>query len=282
MILVTGHEGFIGSALMKFLKGKGYKTVGMDKPFLEDSNDSTWQQVVLKHLETWNPDSVFHTGACADTQNHDVNYMMKYNAECTMLISNWCKAKERPMIYSSSAACYGVNGNPNTIYGWSKYLGEQSVIANKQIALRYFNVYGFDESHKGKMASVAYQSYIKHSRGEDVKLFPCTPHRDFVYIKDVVNANYLALLNYNDNRGKYHDVGTGKARKFEDVLDILGLPYKHTSENEIPKGYQFYTESSKYKFLEGWKPYYSLEHGLDTYVRELSSFSSSKHIQSGL
>ena len=280
MILVTGQDGFIGSALMKFLKGKGHKVVGMEKSFLDEPN---WQDAVIRHLNTWNPDSVFHVGACADTQNYDINYMMKYNAECTMIISNWCKQKEVPMIYSSSASCYGTNGvSPNTIYGWSKYLGEKAVVGNKQIALRYFNVYGFDESHKGKMASVAYQSYIKHSRGEEIKLFPCTPHRDFIFVRDVVNANYLSLINYNDNRAGYYDVGTGKARKFEDVLDIMRIDYKYADERDIPKGYQFYTEADKSKFLQGWKPYYTLESGLDTYVRELSSFSSNKHIQSGL
>jgi ADP-L-glycero-D-manno-heptose 6-epimerase len=281
-VLVTGHEGFIGSALMKFFKNKNYFVYGMEKSYLKDKNYSTWQINLLEYLEIIKPDCVFHVGACADTQNYDVNYMMKYNAECTMLISNWCKVKEVPMIYSSSAACYGVDGEPNTIYSWSKYLGEQTVIANKQIALRYFNVYGFDERHKGKMASVAYQSYLKHSRGDVVKLFPSEPKRDFVYIKDVVNANYLALLNYNENRGKFFDVGTGNARKFEDVLNIIGVPYKYTTINEIPSGYQFNTKSSKSKFLKGWKPYYSLEEGLDTYLRELSSFSNNKYIQSVL
>ena len=251
MILVTGQDGFIGSALMKFLKGKGHKVVGMEKSFLDEPN---WQDAVIRHLNTWNPDSVFHVGACADTQNYDINYMMKYNAECTMIISNWCKQKEVPMIYSSSASCYGTNGvSPNTIYGWSKYLGEKAVIGN-----------------------------IKHSRGEEIKLFPCTPHRDFIFVRDVVNANYLALINYNDNRAGYYDVGTGKARKFEDVLDIMRIDYKYADERDIPKGYQFYTEADKSKFLQGWKPYYTLESGLDTYVRELSSFSSNKHIQSGL
>ena len=132
------------------------------------------------------------------------------------------------------------------------------------------------------MASVAYQSYLKHSKGEVVKLFPSEPKRDFVYIKDVLNANYLALLTYNENRGNFFDVGTGNARKFEDVLNIIGVPYKYTSINEIPSGYQFNTKSSKNKFLKGWKPYYSLEEGLDTYVRELSSFSNNKYIQSSL
>jgi ADP-L-glycero-D-manno-heptose 6-epimerase len=276
MILVTGHEGFIGSALSKFLKGKGYKTIGMEKPMLDMSN---WQYVVLKHLETYDPDVVFHVGACADTQNHDVNYMMKYNAECTMLISDWCKRRSRSMIYSSSASCYGIDGSPNTLYGWSKYLGEQSVIANNQVALRYFNVYGHNEDHKHKMASVAYQSYLKQYKGEEVKLFPCFPRRDFIYIKDVVYANYLALKNYRINKGNRYDVGTGVARTFEDVMNIMGLEYNYLNSDEIPQGYQFYTEADKDNFLNGWKPYYSLEEGLDTYIRTLASFSGSKHMQ---
>jgi ADP-L-glycero-D-manno-heptose 6-epimerase len=266
MILVTGHQGFIGSALIRFLKAKGYEVIGMEKEYLDGAN---WQVVVLRYLETLNLKAVFHVGGCADTQNFDVNYMMKYNVECTMLISNWCKSKGIPMIYSSSASCYGVDGTPNTLYGWSKYLGEQIVIENNQIALRYFNVYGFDESRKGVMSSIAYQSYIKHSQGEDVSLFPCKPNRDFIFIRDVVNANYLALLNYKENRGKYYDVGTGNSRTFEDVLNILGVPYTYMDESNIPKGYQFNTQTNKDKLLYGWKPYYSLEQGLDIYVRQL-------------
>lgn len=267
MILITGHEGFIGSALTKFLKSKGYKTIGMEKSLLDVSN---WQEVVFTYLETYEPDVVFHIGACADTQNFDVNYMLKYNTECTTLISNWCKRRDRPMIYSSSASCYGTSGSPNTLYGWSKYLGEQSVVSNKQVALRYFNVYGHNESHKGTMASIAYQSYLKHSRGEDFRLFPCSPYRDFIFIKDVVNANYLALLNYRKNCGTYYDVGTGVSRTFEDVLDLIGVKYTYLGKHQIPENYQFNTKANKDKFLKGWKPYYSLEQGLDTYLRQLN------------
>jgi ADP-L-glycero-D-manno-heptose 6-epimerase len=268
MILVTGHEGFIGNALTKFLKGKGFEVMGMEKEYLAKRN---WQVIILRYLETLRPKAVFHVGGCADTQNYDVNYMMKHNVECTMLISNWCERSNIPMIYSSSASCYGVDDAPNTLYGWSKYLGEQIVIQNNQVALRYFNVYGFDESKKGVMSSIAYQSYMKHSIGETFKLFPCSPKRDFIFIKDVVNANYLGLMNYNENRGRYFDVGTGNSRTFEDILDIVGAKYTYLEEDKIPKNYQFNTQANKDKFLYGWKPYYSLEQGLDTYLRQLDN-----------
>jgi ADP-L-glycero-D-manno-heptose 6-epimerase len=212
------------------------------------------------------PEVIFHVGACSDTLEKDVNYMMTRNFEFTKILSEFCFVNQVKMIYSSSAANYGTNGlYPSNLYGWSKYVAEQMVIQNGGIALRYFNVYGPGEEHKGKMASVALQMINKVKNGEDVKLFPGNPKRDFVYVKDVVSANIHACENYDDLSYTYYDVGFGIARSFEDVLNILNIPFTYHQESEIPKGYQFFTECDKTKWMPGWEPKYSLEEGLEDY-----------------
>jgi len=108
-----------------------------------------------------------------NTLETNVEYMMTRNYESTKIMMDWCIENNKPMIYSSSAANYGTNGKyPANLYGWSKYVAEGYVISNGGIGLRYFNVYGPGEEDKGKMASVAYQMFVKHNKGEDILLFP--------------------------------------------------------------------------------------------------------------
>ena len=128
-----------------------------------------------------NYDAVFHVGACSDTLETNVDYMMTRNYESTKIIMDWCVKNNKPMIYSSSAANYGTNNlYPSNLYGWSKYVGEGYVISNGGIALRYFNVYGPGEEDKGKMASVAYQMFIKNTKGEKITLFPKN-HKEILF-----------------------------------------------------------------------------------------------------
>jgi len=254
-IIVTGHKGFIGSNLKKELEKK-YEVVGVE---IEDlPNLSTI-------LHDTKPNAIFHVGACSDTLNEQLDWMMETNWESTVLISNYCSQVNIPLIYSSTAAIYGDLHGYKNLYAWSKYTAEQHVVTNKQIALRYFNVYGPGEEHKGKMASVAYQSFTKHNNSVPVKLFPLNPRRDFVYIKDVVDANLFALKNYFKLEKKYYDVGVGKEESFEYVMDIMEIPYTYTEASEIPKNYQFNTVSNKDRWLKSWKPKYDLEKGLKEY-----------------
>ena len=168
--------------------------------------------------------AVFHVGACSDTLETNVNYMMLVNYEFTKYLMSLCKTKNVPMIYSSSAANYGTNNlYPSNLYGWSKYVAEKYVIQNGGVALRYFNVYGPGEYNKGRMASVAYQMYLKNQKNEKISLFPKKPLRDFVYVKDVVSANIFAWTNFQKLKGKYYEVGSGEARGFEDVLNLIEI-----------------------------------------------------------
>ncbi len=262
-ICVTGDAGFIGSAIKKELIKRGYEVFGLEKWIYQRVR---WQDRLHEYLVDKNPDAVIHVGACSDTQNQDVTEMMKLNAESTFIISDWCQFRKIPMIYSSSASVYGNNNSPETLYAWSKYLGEQFVIKCGGLALRYYNVYGLDESHKGKMASVIYQSFLKSRRGEKVSLFPLMPMRDFVYINDVVSANLYALENYETLKGGWYDVGTGTARSFEDIMTIMNLKYDYLPKTNIPKLYQHFTQADERRFMKGWKPEYDLKRGVTEYL----------------
>ena len=163
-------------------------------------------------------------------------------------------------MYSSSAATYGLGDNlPTNIYGWSKKLAEEYGLkaCKKFVALRYFNVYGPGEDHKGKMASVAYQAYKKGS----FTLFPQKPKRDFVYIDDVVNANLAAS---KLDRGVF-DVGYGEAVLFEDLVKGMNIKFDYTTKDKIPGWYQFHTCANKNMRIPGWEPKYNVKKGTNLY-----------------
>ena len=261
-ILITGTDGFIGSNLLFELSDR-FRISEINEDIFNNEN---WIQELTRILDEIIPDVIFHVGACSDTLETDVNYMMTRNFEFTKILSEYCLDNDVKLIYSSSAANYGTNGTyPSNLYGWSKYVAEQCVIQNGGIALRYFNVYGPGEEHKGRMASVAHQMMKKIKDGEDVKLFPGNPKRDFVYVKDVISANIYAYENYDDLQYSYYDVGFGEARSFEDVMDTLGIPYTYHDEKDIPFGYQFFTQCDFKKWMPGWRPKYNLEEGLKDY-----------------
>jgi ADP-L-glycero-D-manno-heptose 6-epimerase len=137
------------------------------------------------------------------------------------------------------------------------------------VALRYFNVYGPGEEHKGEMASFLYQANLRHEVGEKVRLFPGGPTRDFVYIKDITSANLYALENFSELSGHFYDVATAESRSFEDVLALAGIGFSYTDEAKIPNGYQFYTRGDPKKWMPGWRPKYPLERGVDEYLKYL-------------
>ena len=119
------------------------------------------------------------------------------------------------------------------------------------------------------MASVAYQSWIKNKKKEEIKLFPGNPTRDFIYVRDVVDANIVAMKNYKSSFGSYYDVGMGVSSPFEDILENLDIPFTYTDSQEIPIGYQFFTKADKSKFIRGWEPRWTLTSALSDYKKYL-------------
>lgn len=151
-IIITGTKGFIGSNLKKELENK-FEIIEINEDVFKNTS---WKDEVSKHF--WlDITAVFHVGACSDTLETDVNYMMLLNYEFTKHLTILCKSKNIPIIYSSSTN-YGTNNeHPSNLYGWSKYVAEDYITSNGGIGLRYFNVYGPGEQNKGKMASVSFK-----------------------------------------------------------------------------------------------------------------------------
>lgn len=267
-VLVTGANGFIGGNLVVKLR-ESYNVFEITDDIFKSDD---WLKHLAEELDRIKPEAVFHVGAVSDTMESDVNYMMIRNYEFTQKLTDYCTIFNVPIVYSSSAACYGVNGrHPSNLYGWSKYAAEQYVILNGGVALRYFNVYGPGEEHKEKMASVAYQMWDNNRVGKPIKLFPGKPQRDFVYVDDVVSANIHALEHYEELQFNYFEVGSGEARTFEDVLEIMEIPYTYADEKDMPKGYQLFTQSASGKWMTGWEPKFKLEDGLKKYKEYLNN-----------
>ena len=170
--LITGHTGFIGKNLLKHISED--VVVKIESDWMEIGDWRYDLEMVIQDV-----DVIFHIGAISDTTLQDPTEMLRYNYVFSKELFDLAQKYKKKVIYSSSAACYGDgDGIPNNIYGWSKLMAEQYGIAKCDdfVALRYFNVYGPGEDHKGTMSSIALQSW----NGEINKLFPKKPKRDFV------------------------------------------------------------------------------------------------------
>jgi ADP-L-glycero-D-manno-heptose 6-epimerase len=267
-VMLTGHAGFIGRAILKRCQEEGFDIFLVEADIFDSE---MWDLELSQSLDEFHPDAVIHVGASSSTLEERVNFTFERNFMCTSIISNWCLQNSSKLVYSSSAASYGQNGRfPSNLYGWSKFSAERVVVANKQVALRYFNVYGPGEDDKGKMSSVLLQAFIDYRNGRKPMLFPGNPRRDFVYIEDVVSANLHALENYEHSKGSYFDVGSGEARSFEEFLTLAKIEFEYLEANKIPNGYQFFTVADKKNFLLNWKPTYQIEDGVAAYMDYLS------------
>lgn len=250
-IIVTGAAGFIGSRLVAGLNREGSAgIIAVDN--LENSakftnlagceiEDYLDKRDFLERIENGEFDgsieAVLHQGACSDTMETDGRYMMENNYRYSRRLLDWCQEEAIPFLYASSAAVYGAGPTfreerkheaPLNVYGYSKFLFDQCVHSRlpektAQIAgFRYFNVYGPNEAHKGRMASVAWHGFNQFIETGKVKLFVGSAgyadggqQRDFVHVDDVVNAN-LWFLEHQAVSGVYN-CGTGRAQTFNDV-----------------------------------------------------------------
>jgi ADP-L-glycero-D-manno-heptose 6-epimerase len=249
--LVTGAAGFIGSNLVRALNARGWKNIiavdnlstadkfrnlvdceiadYLDKrEFLDSLQDGAFDGVL---------EAVLHQGACSDTMETDGRYMLDNNYRYSLALLDFCQDEEIPFLYASSASVYGGGRvfkesreyeGPLNVYGYSKFLFDQVVRhrlpdANSQIAgFRYFNVYGPNEAHKGRMASVAWHFFNQYRAEGKVKLFEGTEgyengeqRRDFVSVEDVVQVN-LHFLDHADVSGIYN-LGTGRAQTYNEM-----------------------------------------------------------------
>ena len=251
-IVVTGAAGFIGANLVKALNQRGIDNIiAVDNlaqaekfPNLVDCDIADYfdKNVFLEKLiaGAWDGqiDAVLHQGACSDTMETDGRYMMENNFRYTVSLLDWCQEEAVPLLYASSAAVYGGSSTfkegrefekPLNIYGYSKFLFDQLLrrrmaegLTAQVAGFRYFNVYGPRESHKGRMASVAFHNFNEYRATGKVRLFEGwdgygdgAQSRDFVSVEDVVKVN-LHFLERPDLSGIYN-LGTGRAQPFNDI-----------------------------------------------------------------
>ncbi|MCK4916675.1 MAG: ADP-glyceromanno-heptose 6-epimerase [Candidatus Omnitrophica bacterium] len=296
-VLVTGGAGFIGSNIVKALEDKGAKVIVLDnfshsgyKNLLDVKAEIICADILDESIYKKLPklDAVFHEAAVTDTILKDDTKMMDVNFNGFKNVLNFCVKKNIKFVYASSAGVYGDSHSPmvenqecipHNIYGYSKYLGDCFVRKlwnnNKTlptiVGLRYFNVYGPGEYHKGSSASITYQLYLQMKEKINPRVFKYGEQkRDFIYVKDIVKINLEAL---NSNKSVILNVGTGKARSFNDIIAILNKemklnlkteyfdnPYKDTYQNLTEADTTLLNKTLKVKAD------FSLEKGIGDYI----------------
>ena len=250
--IVTGAVGFIGANLVKALNSRGVvDIIAVDNLKQGDKFRNLVDCEIADYLDKQEfigmlaagdldgaVEAVLHQGACSDTMEHDGRYMMDNNYRYSLELLDFCLDQEVPFLYASSASVYGAgrvfresreHEAPLNVYGYSKFLFDQAVRRrlaqtdfSAQVAgFRYFNVYGPRESHKGRMASVAFHFFNQYRAEGKVKLFEgCDGYgngeqrRDFIHVDDVVKVNLHFL---DSGRSGIYNVGTGRAQTFNDV-----------------------------------------------------------------
>lgn len=314
MIVVTGGAGMIGSNLVMALDAEGRddilvvddltdgtKFVNLVEARIADYQDKDDFLARILADEDLGIEAIFHQGACSATTEWDGRYMMKVNYEYTKALYHYCKARRIPFLYASSAAVYGggsifqedpAHEAPLNVYGWSKKLFDDYLRRNWRegdppvVGLRYFNVYGPREGHKGSMASVAFHLFNQVKRGENPKLFgawdgfgPGQQSRDFVHVDDVAAVN---LWCWRTGVSGIFNCGTGRSQPFQTVAEgvIAGLGQGEIEYVDFPdhlKGrYQSFTQAdmSKLRAVGYNGSFRDVETGVREYVAWLAARSS--------
>jgi ADP-L-glycero-D-manno-heptose 6-epimerase len=325
-IVVTGAAGFIGSNIVKALSDRGeHEVLAVDDlkqgdKFVNlvesDIADYLDKDDFLRELANGAFDgalaAISHQGACSDTTETDGRYMMQNNYRYSRELFEFCIDEEVPFVYASSAAVYGAGPDfreerecesPLNVYGYSKFLFDEYVRRNwperssQVVGLRYFNVYGAHEQHKGRMASVAFHFFNQYRASGKVRLFEGSggyaageQRRDFVSVEDAVAVN-LYFLDHPRQSGIFN-VGTGAAQSFNDVaVATVNACRRHANEPplaladmqrqrvieyipfppELAGKYQSYTQADICALREAGyaAPLMTVEEGVARYVETL-------------
>lgn len=315
MIIVTGATGFIGSNIVADLNARGRT----DLLLVDDlGTHGKWKNVAkrrfldivdYRELDRLLPtldraDAVFHMGANSSTTSTDGDEILRVNLHATMAWWQWCTRTGTPFIYASSAATYGDGQQgfddnqapealdqlaPLNLYGWSKHQFDKWAVERASegkappqwAGLKFFNVYGPNEYHKGDMKSLVAKNTDLIARGETIRLFKShkagyadgAQLRDFVYVKDCV-AVMMWLLDNRQASGVFN-LGTGQARSFVDLMHAIGAALNkpvHIEYVDMPESirpnYQYFTEAKMGKLRAAGcvAPFHSLEQGVQDYV----------------
>ena len=322
-IIVTGAAGFIGSCMVQFLNTQGYNNLILVDDFSFEAKRNNWINKKYTHavernnlfewLKQYNQsvDAIIHLGARTDTTEFNYAIHEELNVQYSKNIWNYCIEKNVPLIYASSAATYGAGElgynddhdvveklQPLNPYGISKnefdkWALNQSSQPACWTGLKFFNIYGPNEYHKGRMASVIWHAFNQIKKGGVVKLFRShrpdfedgQQLRDFVYVVDLLKVMYwMTELMVDkkwssDNNGLYN-LGTGKARSFYDLVTATfnGIDKEPNivfidMPEDIRDKYQYFTEANMNKLGKAGytQKFYTLEEGVDDYVRNYLS-----------
>lgn len=315
MIVVTGGAGCIGSAVVWALNKRGRQDILIVDRL---GSGEKWKNLVaLRYREILRPEifisrlkegsfspegieAVIHMGACSSTTETNADYLMENNYAWTVSLANWCIKYTIPCVYASSAATYGDGSagysdaeatslqlRPLNIYGYSKQAFDLHVISRgwqKQlVGLKFFNVFGPNEYHKGEMRSVIHKAWQALSAGKEYPLFrshrqDCADgeqRRDFVWLKDVVKV-ILFFLDHPDRCGIYN-VGSGVASSFNELLTAVYLALNRTPQisyvdmpSHLRERYQYYTcaDISRLRQAGYNEPFTPLREAVTEYVAE--------------
>jgi len=313
MIVVTGGAGFIGSVLVWKLNSLGRKDIiivdrlGKDEKwknlngleYADIFHKDEFYDLILEDSFPYAVESVVHLGACSSTTEKDADYLLFNNFKYSQAVAKFALEKDARFVYASSAATYGNGANgyaddensieqlrPLNMYGYSKQLFDlwikKNNLLNKVVGLKYFNVYGPNEYHKGEMRSVVHKAFEQALSTGKVKLFKSynsnykdgQQMRDFIYVKDAVEMTLFFLEHKNVN-GLFN-IGTGKARTWNDLVaalfNALEMPV-NIEYIDMPgylrNKYQYFTEAkiSKIKNFGYSNKINSLEEGVEDYVK---------------
>lgn len=318
-IIVTGAAGFIGSCMVQYLNELGLENLILVDDFGVESKRVNWEsKKYLQIVERYNLfdwlhknkppiDFVIHLGARTDTTEFNYAIHEELNLEYSQDIWNYCTAYQVPLIYASSAATYGAGEfgyddnhevieklQPLNPYGISKNEFDKWALQQQNhppywTGLKFFNIYGPNEYHKGRMASVIWHSFNQIQKDGLVKLFRShrpdfkdgEQLRDFVYVKDLVKViNWMMVSmvkgDWKEEKNGIYNLGTGKARSFYDLaaatfkgLDLEPVIVFINMPEDIRDKYQYFTEANMQKLHQAGyvEPFYTLEEGVDDYVR---------------
>lgn len=324
-IVITGAAGFIGSCMLQYLNEQGFENIILVDKFRDVEKEKNWKhkkykylvdrELLLEWLDEKNKnikiDLFIHLGARTDTTEFDYNIHKELNEEYSQDVWNYCTANDIPLIYASSAATYG-NGDlgysdddkllgdlqPLNPYGVSK--NEFDKWATQQFnapplwaGLKFFNVYGPNEYHKKRMASVIFHSCKQIEEHGCVKLFKSYKDefkdgeqlRDFIYVKDILKVIFWMATQMVDNtwqpaKNGIYNLGTGEARTFNDLVHATFTALGKQPDIayiEMPadllKTYQYFTQASMMKLKHaGYEDAFtSLEDGVSDYVKNYLS-----------
>ncbi len=316
-IVVTGAAGFIGSCLAGYLNEQGYHNLILVDEFSRKDkipnyeNKHYAEKVERSVFFDWlneQPapvDFIFHLGARTDTTEFDYSVHQKLNVEYSERVWNYCTLHQVPLVYASSAATYGGGElgyndshqiieslHPLNPYGKSKNEFDKWVLKQEKhppfwAGLKFFNVYGPNEYHKGRMASVIFHSFNQIKQNGFVKLFKSHKEafldgeqlRDFIYVKDILKV-CCWLMNHPQTPSAIYNLGTGKSRTFIDLVtktfEAIDTPTDIRFIDmpaDLRDTYQYFTEANmeKLKHAGYSEKFYSLEEGVEDYVRNYLS-----------